>query len=402
MDAAAIIGVVFGGIATLGTALAAVRALTRWWRKRSQPETAAPSPPVQVTVNLPPQPPPPTPDSPDSDRASRWTGRPASIGEGLKGRSAQLDETSAALSRSRLTVLSGQAGAGKSRLAAEHTHQTSARGFWTQASADADGTLAALAEPLGLETDSLKREQIPGAVSAQLRKMTVDIVWVVDNLPDLDQLGALRNASQPVRLLITTRDLRENLVLRNEAFISLGMLDPEDAVALLCSRSKTDPHDPDLQEIAATVGRLPYALEMLAIRLGDVNQTPGKVLAELKQQQNPLLLERFQEAAGSSIDRPDGVLAAITGTLKVLTAEQREQLAPFGYLADAPIPLPLAQALAGTDEPGLDDLLAACARQSIAHIEEGNVVIHALTTAAIAATNPDAALDTALHGLAAG
>ena len=355
-------------------------------RNREQPIPAQPQP-------EPPAPPPP--DSPDNDRPSRWTGRPASIGQGLIGRSAQLDEIAAALSRSRITVLSGQAGTGKSRLAAELTQRTSAHGFWTQASDDGAGTLAALAEPFGLETDSLKPEEIPGAVSARLRNMTPDIVWVVDNLPDLDQLGALRNASQPVRLLITTRDRGNNLLLRDEAFIPVGMLDPEDAVDLLRSRSDADPHDSDLEQIAETVGRLPYALEMLAIRLGDVNQTPQKVLAELGEQQNPLLLKRFQDAAGSSIDRPDGVLAAITGTLEVLTDEQRNQLAPFGYLADAPIPAPLAQALAGTDEPGLDDLLTACGRQSIARIEEEQVIIHALTTAAIAATNPDAALGTA-------
>ena len=75
-----------------------------------------------------------------------------------------------------------------------------------------------------------------------------------------------------------------------------------------------------------------------------------------------------------------------------LPADIREQIAPLGYLADAPIPQPLLAALTGLDAEGLGPLLTQCSRQSILTMRHDQVFIHALTTAAIAATNDDGAL----------
>ncbi len=69
---------------------------------------------------------------------------------------------------------------------------------------------------------------------------------------------------------------------------------------------------------------------------------------------------------------------------------------PLGYLADAPAPLHLVAAITGLDEQGLGRLLEECRRQSVLSVADGRVEVHALTVAAIAATNGQGSLAEAL------
>jgi tetratricopeptide (TPR) repeat protein len=106
-------------------------------------------------------------------------------------------------------------------------------------------------------------------------------------------------------------------------------------------------------------------------------------------------MDAFQEASGASIPRPEaeGVFAAIAGTLEDLNPDDGLALAGLAYIADSPVPDPLAAALTGLDSESLTDLLSRCNRQSILSWSDGQVSVHALTVAALAATSQEDSLD---------
>lgn len=64
---------------------------------------------------------------------SYWLGRPSTIGDGFVGREADLKAIGKAFEDRRVVVISGGAGSGKSRLAAEYAHRSAMQGFWTTA-----------------------------------------------------------------------------------------------------------------------------------------------------------------------------------------------------------------------------------------------------------------------------
>ena len=136
---------------------------------------------------------------------------------------------------------------------------------------------------------------------------------------------------------------------------------------------------------------------MLAVRLEESLQTPQRLLEELQKAASPIEIEAFREAAGATIERPKGVFATIARTLANLGANHRRALEPLGYLADAPAPFALMAAITDLgDDEVLGRLLEECRRQSVLSVADGKVEVHALTAAAIAATNPQGSLPQAL------
>ena len=301
-----------------------------------------------------------------------------------------------ALEQRRAVVLSGGAGTGKSRLAAEYTHRHVTRGFWTAAGETVDRTLAALAPLLGVLVEGRNEEEVTGEVQRTLPNLPAGALWVIDNLANIELVNGLANAAGPLKLLVTTRDARQNILPPNVAFQEVPILDPGASVNLLCSRNNCQPDDPTLPKIAEAVGHLPLALEMLAVQLGAPLQTPQTVLEELQKAPTPIEIEAFREAAGATVERPEGVFATIAATLASLDVDHRRALEPLGYLADAPAPLPLVAALTGLEEEALARLLDECRRQSVLSVSDDRVDVHALTAAAIAATNPQESLAEAL------
>ena len=323
---------------------------------------------------------------------SYWTGRPESLGDGFYGRKDELRAIPSSFANGRAVVVSGGAGSGKSRLAAEHAHRAKVDGFWTAGGTDLASTLAGLAPALGIDVAGKSDDEIAVEVQRGLANLPPETLWVVDNVTDLEQVNALLNGSGSVRLLITTRDSRRHLLPSTVAYHWIEVLDPAAANALLCSRSETSPEDPTVALIADKVGHLPLALEVLAVRLGEPRQSPERVLAQLDQAPTVLEMEIFQEALGASIPRAEGVFASIRGTLEDLREQDREALSGLAYIADAPVPEALASALMGLDEEGLTGLLSRCSQQSVLSWSEDQVRIHALTAAVLAATSPEGAL----------
>jgi tetratricopeptide (TPR) repeat protein len=330
---------------------------------------------------------------------SYWSGRPASLEASFFGRERELATLAEAFNHHRVVVVSGGAGTGKSRLAAEYSHQTKGEGFWITVGTTLVQTLVALAPNLGVPLSEGKDAEVAEQVQRRLGQFTQDeqeaLLWVVDNVGDLNLVNDLSAAAGFLCLLVTTRDHRRQLLPPSIAFVELQPLDIDPAVALLCSRrqsSSLDPQDPLLKELAEAVGRLPLALEMLAVRLGENWQTPQRIIDQLRQASNPVQMEVFQQAAGASIPRADGVFATISGTLETLSPEVREQISPLGYVANVPIPKELFVALTELDEEELERLMRECSHQSVLSWMDNQVVIHALTAAALQATNDEDAL----------
>ncbi len=345
-------------------------------------------------------------ESDDVEGVPYWMGRPPSLEEGLVGRKNDLKEIKGAFKKKKEVILAGGAGSGKSRLAVEHTYRSKVRGFWTPAGADVQQTLIALAPSFDIPTQGLSEADIAAAVRRRLADLPDKTLWAVDNLPSLDQFTALHEAAGPIRLLVTTRDSRKPLLSGTATLKKVGVLEPAAAVALLCSRDGCKRDEPVAAEIAQEVGYLPLALEILAIRLAREGQTARALLEELRSAPDQASVDAFQSAAGTTIDGAEGVLATLSGALDSLDGETRGRLAPFGYVADAPIPKPLAMALADADDGRFADFLEECASQSLVAASEGFMEIHGLTIAAIRATNvggaaPRAALARGLPRLAA-
>ena len=342
-------------------------ALTRWIAEKKRPA------PTAVDAHQMP--------------VSYWLGRPESLGVGFYGREDELGAIAASFAEGRAVVISGGAGSGKSRLAAEHAHRAKVNGFWTAGGADLASTLAALAPALRIDVEGKGDEEIAGEVQRGLGGQSPETLWVVDNLGNLEQVNPLLNGSGSVRLLITTRDSRRHLLPATVAYHWIEVLEPEAAKALLCSRSETSPKDPTVALLADRVGRLPLVLEVLASRLGEPRQSPKRVLEQLDEAPTVLQMETFQEALGASIPRAEGVFASIRGTLEDLGEQDRNMLSGLAYVADATVPEALAAALMGVDDQGLTGLLSRCSRKSVLSWSEGQVRIHALTVAVLAATS---------------
>ena len=88
--------------------------------------------------------------------------------------------------------------------------------------------------------------------------------------------------------------------------------------------------------------------------------------------------------------------ATIVGALTELSPEVQERISPLGYTADLPIPDLLLGALTGLESVALNQLIEECSGHSIFAEVDGQVMVHALTIAAIEATNQEGVPSSAL------
>lgn len=256
-----------------------------------------------------------------SDSLSLWVGRPASIGNDFVGRDGALEELDRLLADHGRVVVSGAPGTGKSRLVAEYAQRQNAAGFWSTAGATAEQTLAALAPRLGVGQGSETDAELAQLVESALRQLPARTLWIVDNVPTLDQGPALRNRSGSVRLLATSRDDRQHLMAGFGVF-ALRSLELEPAVELLRSRGYVGDERQELDAIAEAVGGLPFALEALAMQLGGQARdgSAERLLRRLTRPHTVSEIDAFSGAAGFGVERAEGVFAALTGSLNRLSA----------------------------------------------------------------------------------
>ena len=334
---------------------------------------------------------PPSP-VPIDEISPLWAG-PSIMRDRFVGRDNELETLQAAFERNQVVMLSGGAGFGKSRLAAEFADRSEFEPLWSTAGIDAEQTLLSLASAFGFENRESSLADLVLQVRQRLTSLGPETLWVVDNLEDIEVANELASQVGRVRILVTTRDNHRELLSVGE-FVQLYVLDSEGATDLLCSRSETDYNDGALEKIAQAVGYLPLALEMLAIQLGQ-SETPETLLRQLRQTPNAMELAMFRERVqGAGIPRgEEGVFATIVSTLENLPRKVRKQLAPLGFVSDAPISDGLLVQLTGLSQDQQRTLVEECGRRSVVTTFSGGITIHALTLAAIAVTNASSTLD---------
>ena len=325
-----------------------------------------------------------------------WAGLHRSVKGQFFGRDDELKKISDSLKRLNAVVLSGGPGIGKSKLAAEFANKSKRKAFWTPGGETPEQTLLSLAPHLGIERGDRSDDEILVQTRRRLQALPAKTLWVIDNLSDLNLLNTLLNEIGKISILVTSQDSRI-VVPQGVGYIPIDVLGPEPATRLLCRSSNYDYRQPIFLEIVDEVGRLPRAVEALAVQLELPGETPETLLKELRGKANPLEFGRFQEqTAGLQIPRTDSLFNALRGPIDKLRPEIRDALAPLAYTADSPIPMPLAEALTGLSGGALINFFDECSGKSVLSAIGEQVTIHSLTAAAIAATNPHGSLLTAL------
>ena len=318
-----------------------------------------------------------------------WAGRPRSASDKFFGRATDQKAIGDAFKMGNCVVLSGSPGVGKSQLAAEFAKESKRKGFWTPGGVTPNQTLIALAPHLGIERGERSDDEILLQTRRRLQGLPAKTLWVIDNLPDLDQLNTLLAETGNFSLLVTTQDGRDNAVAGEVKYQPIGVLDPESAVRLLSRSGRYDLKHPMFSEIVEEVGRLPRAVEALSVQINLPGETPERLLEELRELPNPLELSRFQyQTAGLQIPRPESLFNALRGPVVALSDDVREALAPLGYTADMPIPISLAESLTGVTGGAVIGFFDECASKSILSKVGDQVRLHSLTAAVIASTNP--------------
>ena len=164
-------------------------------------------------------------------------------------------------------MISGSAGTGKSRLATEWSEASGTKGIWSQGGATVERTFAATAGLLSIDAIGKDDEQLAEEAKHRLSLLPVGTVWTIDDLASMKQVPELLAGCGALKMLITSRDGNLNRLPPGMGKLPLEAIDTDPAVEMLCSRGGSGERQV-LEELAAAVGYLPLALEMLAARLG--------------------------------------------------------------------------------------------------------------------------------------
>ena len=365
--------------------------------RRARRKAPAESPMAPIDVPAAP------PSAAASGEPTPWLGRPATMGDSFVGRDSDLRELRRLLRENQAAVLCGGPGTGKSRLAAELTYVGGGRGFWANGAETTERTLGGLAVAFGIDVEGKDDAGVAAEVRRCLATELPEALIVFDNVPDLAQTNDLLNAAGGMRVLLTSRDVREKIVPGHVGRHLVEVLDLAGAVALLEAQAPGCAGDEALAGIAEEVGRLPLALMALGVTLREGVRSPAALLDTLRAAPNTVEFEAFsRDPEGSDLPHQAGVFAALIEAFERLSDDDCEAFSRLCYLADLPVPDGLAQALTGIgdDTDAYGRWLDECQRHAVLIKETGQVRIHALTAAAVRATEPDAALETALMSAA--
>ena len=288
--------------------------------------------------------------------------------------------TGAAAANGGIALVQGMGGTGKSLLAEEYALHFGAAYpggvFWLRAygNDDAKSALGAaeretlrtdqmrgLAEELGLKVQDLSPKQIEGALKGEIERRGRSCLWVVDDVPDGLDGGALRIWFAPhalARTLLTTRS-REYGSLADG--IDLSVLTPDEAFQLLTSQRKPEGNDEEEQahELTKDLGYHALAVDVTAAALlSSVSPAPfSDFRAKLARPDKDALelAETLADALPNGHEKSiaQTMLRSITGLGKdardrgeILDAEAGlDFLRLASALAVAPIPAPLVTAV---------------------------------------------------------
>ncbi|MDA1258186.1 MAG: tetratricopeptide repeat protein [Chloroflexi bacterium] len=331
-----------------------------------------------------------------------WRNRPADDSEHFYGRQDQFGLVVEHLRSGSSVLLAGGAGVGKSRLAVEASVGVGFEGFWISLAGrelTSDALLAVVAVEMGIPIAN--ESEAAREVETRLASRAEPLAIVFDNLASVDVIAELAGRiGGRTRLLMTTRDSRVQRVPPAVETVQMDVIDLDAAVQLLCSRSRPEgtrsADDETIRDIARAVGRLPLALEMLAVQIGNAAAVPTRVLEQLNAEPETagfktfLDESRYQDVLSLPRKELGGVYTAIRTSLLAIPDADLTAIAPLGLLADSPASRSLAMSLMGTDEHAFERLASIAARQSVVRIESDrqSVAVHLLTASVIRTLRP--------------
>jgi DNA-binding SARP family transcriptional activator/tetratricopeptide (TPR) repeat protein len=291
---------------------------------------------------------------------------PAESGQ-LVGRRAQLESLDQlAAAGTRLVLVVGPAGVGKTALVVHWAHRSAGRFPDGQLFLDLRGFDPAApmmpgdALPLLLRALGVPAGDIPLSVDEQVllyRSVAADrrMLLVLDNAAEADQVRPLLPGSPDCLVVLTSRDRLSGLVALDGARrLALDVLSPHDAVDMLTGTAGTDRRDRDADaaaELARLCGYLPLALRIAGARLADqpdhsMRRHADELLAhgrlaglrldgdqrasvraafDLSYRTLPALARRMFRLLGL-VPAPEGLSLAGASALAAVHAEQAERL----------------------------------------------------------------------------
>jgi hypothetical protein len=296
------------------------------------------------------------------------------------------------------TGLEGGGGVGKTRLALEYLHRFGPRRFpgglfWVDAAVSEDrleeqlhGILREL-EPGTPPLKVLREQQVK--VSKELARVLnhqppgQPILYVIDNIPEPpagtppQKLRTWCPAPGKVALLITSR-LRFSIGDKSVQAVQVGSLSPGDAVLMLTEGLETSAlADAEWREIAAWVGHLPLALQLLNGAM-DAGGLPAGVLLERSRTKTTTQeLDRQMKVLRGVVPETTlrGVTDAFLFSYNQLSTVQRDCARVLAWLAPEPVPDAVLWAL-GPDVAGDETRTMLRARSFVSPAPGGKVPLY--------------------------
>ncbi|HEX8869689.1 MAG TPA: tetratricopeptide repeat protein, partial [Lentzea sp.] len=284
---------------------------------------------------------------------------------GFTGRAKAFKELTALLEGgSRLAVVCGIPGVGKTALAVQWAHQVAARfpdgqvyldlrGYSSGPPVTADQALALAIRAFGVPGEDIPLQQ--DAMIGMYRSMTSEkrVLVVVDNAPSAAHVRPLVPGGSGCMTVVTSRDRLAGLVARDGAHrLELGVLSPEEAPAVVIGvlgPERVLREEDAVDELVRLCGYLPLALRITAANLADrPHQTIAELMAELTAGDRLTALEIEGDADAAVRTTFDHSYAALDPVARML----------FRRMGVAPGPdLPARAAAVLLDRPEADSAL---------------------------------------------
>jgi len=280
-------------------------------------------------------------------------------------------------SASSVLILDGPAGVGKTALALRWAHRVAGeftdgqlfvnlRGWEDSDPLDPGQALGSMLRALGVPVDQIPAR--PEDRAALYRSALADrkVLVVLDNAHDSNRVEPLLPGSPRCSVLVTSRRRLGALSVQQGAdTISLGPLDPDDAITLLLGPGAglADPSapapEPATDVAAALVARLcdylPLALRIAASQL---RANPRHGVTRLAEE---LAMEQSRLGSLATDDAELSVAAALAATCRRLTGEQLQVLTLMGVHPHPDVEVHAVVALADRDPAATRRTLAALA-----------------------------------------
>jgi tetratricopeptide (TPR) repeat protein len=272
----------------------------------------------------------------------------------------------------RLVVIAGVGGAGKTSLVSYWLHQLRGRyeggQFYVDLRSHQPGGPASPGEVLGgfLRALGIAPEQVPVGLaeqSALWRSLTAGrrVIVFLDNAASAAQVRALLPGAGPSLVAVTTRRRLPGLAMDGARFVVLGPLEETDAVELLGRIAGAGRARSELgaaQAVVTLCGRLPLAVCVSAAHLvAHPGWTVSRVAGELAEERHRL--------AALAIEEDMSVRAVFDASYRALDPEIACLYRLAALIPGADFGPALAAAATATDPERIDDLLGVLADASL-------------------------------------